>query len=106
MRSKNKISAPASVIQANIRHWQEFMGDLGKNGKISGGYRPVTEGVTISGTAKIVKQKAYTANGEVISSFLIINAADFNEAKQIAAKCPVFELEGSVEIRPVQQTAN
>ncbi|MBB6498603.1 YciI family protein [Pedobacter cryoconitis] len=106
IRSKNKINAPAATIQANIRHWQEFMGDLGKSGKIAGGYRPVTEGVTLSGAAKTVKSEAYTANGEVISSFLIINAADLNEAKQIAAKCPVFELEGSVEIRPVQQTAN
>ncbi len=29
-----------------------------------------------------------------------------NEAKQIAAKCPIFELQGNVEIRPIQNTTN
>ncbi|MDN5286385.1 MAG: hypothetical protein JWR38_2659 [Mucilaginibacter sp.] len=106
IRSKADIKVSAEVIKTNIKHWQDFMGDLGKNGKIAGGYRPATDGVTISGTDKTVKESAYIVNGEVVSSFLIINAEDLNEAKQIAAKCPVFELQGNVEIRPIQNTAN
>jgi len=106
IRSKADVKASAADIQNNIKHWQEYMGELGKNGKIAGGYRPANEGVTISGTNKTQKDSAYIANGEIVSSFLIINAADINEAKQIAAKCPVFELQGSVEIRTIRNTAN
>ena len=59
-----------------------------------------------TGTGKTAKATPYIANGEMVSSFLIINADDLDEAKQIAAKCPAFELGGNVEIRPIQNTAN
>ena len=106
IRSKADIKASPEVIKTNIQHWTAWMIDLGKNGKISGGYRFPIKGTTLIGTDKPIKTTAYIADGELVSSFLIINAADLNEAKQIAAKCPTFELGGNVEIRPIQNTAN
>lgn len=105
VRSKAKITASPDEIKTNISHWMAYMGDLGKNGKIAGGYRLPVEGVTLTGTDKTATDKPYIAEGKMVSSFIIINAADLNEAKQIAAKCPVFELGGNVEIREVQETA-
>lgn len=96
----------ADVIQKNIKAWQEYMGELGKSGKIAGGYRPGNGGETITGTAQTTKQGPYVANNELVSSFIIINAKDMDEARAIAKKCPVFEFNGSVEIRPIQNTAN
>jgi hypothetical protein len=106
IRSKANIKASDDQIKTNISHWMQYMGDLGKNGKIAGGYRPANDGVTLSGPDKSATVTPYIANGELVSSFLIINAADLDEAKQIAAKCPVFELGGNVEIRAIQNTAN
>lgn len=106
VRSKVPVKASQEVIKSNIEHWTAWMTDLGRNGKIAGGYRLPVEGTTLTGADKTVKETAYTANGELVSSFLIINAADLNEAKQIAAKCPVFELRGNVEVRQIQNTAN
>jgi hypothetical protein len=106
IRSKANIKASQDKIKTNISHWMAYMGGLGKNGKIAGGYRLPTEGITLTGTDKKETATPYIANGEELSSFLIINAADLAEAKQIAAKCPVFELGGNVEIRAIQNTAN
>jgi len=106
IRSKADIKASPEIIKTNIQHWTAWMTDLGKSGKISGGYRFPVEGTTLTGADKPIKTTAYIANGELVSSFLIINAADLSEAKQIAAKCPVFELDGNVEIRPIQNTTN
>lgn len=106
IRSKAQIKASQSEIKSNISHWMAYMGDLGKNGKIAGGYRLPVEGVTLTGPDKTVTDKPYVADGDMVSSFLIINAADLAEAKQIAARCPVFELGGNVEIRAIQNTAN
>jgi hypothetical protein len=106
VRSKVPVKASQEAIKSNIEHWTAWMTDLGRNGKIAGGYRQPVEGTTLIGADKTVKETAYTANSELVSSFLIINAADLNEAKQIAAKCPVFELQGNVEIRAIQNTAN
>ena len=106
IRSKAAIKASPEVIKTNIQHWTTWMTDLGKNGKIAGGYRFPVDGTTLTGKDKTATASAYIANGETVSSFLIINASDLNEAKEIAAKCPTFELGGNVEIRQIQNTAN
>ncbi len=106
IRSKVDIKASPDVIKTNIQHWTSWMTDLGQHGKITGGYRFPTEGATLTAADKSGKPTAYVANGELVSSFLIINASDLTEAKQIAAKCPTFELGGNVEIRAIQNTAN
>ncbi|OCX52317.1 hypothetical protein BEL04_12640 [Mucilaginibacter sp. PPCGB 2223] len=105
IRSKGDIRASPETIKINIAHWTAWMTDLGRHGKIAAGYRFPTEGTTIIKADGDAKPGAYIANGELVSSFLIINAADLNEAKQIAAKCPTFELGGTVEVRAVQNTA-
>ena len=106
VRSKANLKASSELIKTNVSHWQQFMGDLGKSGKFIAGFRPGTEGQRLSGLKKVSKQGAYVASGEVVSTFLVINAADMKEAKLIAAKCPVYELQGNVEIRPIQNSVN
>ena len=98
---------PASneVVQANIKKWQEYMNSLASSGALAGGYRPAAEGLTISGTEKSLKSTPYVSDGEQVSSVLIITAPDMDAAKVIADKCPVFEFGGSVELRPIMNTA-
>ena len=97
--------ATDSTVSVNIKHWQAYMGSLAQSGKIAGGYRPSGDGVTISGTQKILTNTPYIANSDVLSSILIINADDLNDAKAIAARCPALELGGSIEVRPIMNTA-
>jgi hypothetical protein len=106
VRSKAQLHTSQQKINTNIEHWTAWMTDLGKKGKIANGYRPTIYGITLSGSGKFQKSGPYISKGKVVSSFLIINAADIDEAKQIASKCPVFELNGNVEIRPIQNIAN
>jgi len=106
IRSKADIKASPEKIKTNIDHWTAWMTELGQHGKITGGYRFPAEGATLSKADATAKPTPHVANGELVSSFLIINAADLNEAKQIAAKCPTFELGGNVEVRAIQNTAN
>ena len=97
--------ATDTTVSVNIKHWQAYMGGLAQSGKIVGGYRPSSDGITISGTEKVLTNAPYTANNDLLSSVLIINADDLDDAKAIAAKCPVLELGGSVEVRPIMNTA-
>ncbi len=94
-----------TTVSVNIKHWRVYMGDLTQSGKIVGGYRPSGDGITISGTQKVITKTPYTANNDLVSSVLVINADDLNDAKAIAAKCPALELGGSVEVRPIMNTA-
>jgi hypothetical protein len=106
IRSKSDFKAfTAEAIQTNIQHWVDYMNELAKTGKIAGGYHTGAEGEIISGPDKKVSSGAYIANNEMVSSFLVINAAGMDEAKSIAQKCPIFELGGNIEIRSLMETA-
>jgi len=97
---------PASdeAVKTNIKHWQDYMGNLVQSGSLVAGYRPTSEGLTISGTKKDLRPIPYVADGDLVSSVLIISAVDMDSAKSIADKCPVFEFGGSVEVRSVMNT--
>jgi hypothetical protein len=97
--------ATDTTVSVNIKHWRTYMGGLAQSGKIVGGYRPSGDGITISGPQKIITSTPYTANNDLVSSVLIIKADDLNDAKAIAANCPALELGGSVEVRPIMNTA-
>jgi hypothetical protein len=86
-------------------HWGAFIGDLAKSGKLVMGYRPGTEGKTISGNAKTIREGTY-GDKEVVSSIFVIRAGSLEEAAEIAKKCPIYEMDGSVEVRPISNTAN
>jgi hypothetical protein len=98
---------PASdeAVKANIQHWQEYMINLGKSGALVAGYRPASEGLTVTGTNKELKSTPYIADNEVVSSVLVINAVDMDTARAIADKCPVFEFGGSIEVRAIMNAA-
>jgi hypothetical protein len=97
--------ATDTTVSVNIKHWRAYMENLAQSGKIAGGYRPSGDGITISGTQKVITSTPYTANNDLVSSVLVINADDLNDAKAIAANCPALELGGSVEVRPIMNIA-
>jgi hypothetical protein len=80
--------------------WGAFIGQLTQSGKLVTGYRPGTEGKRISGSAKTAKDGA-DGDKEVVSSIFVIKASSMDEATEIAKKCPVYEMDGSVEVREV-----
>lgn len=93
------------AVKNNIKHWQDYMGNLAQSGDLVAGYRPAGEGLTLSGSTKVLNPIPYVANGELVSSVMIIKAVDMDSAKAIADKCPVFEFGGSVEVRSIMDLA-
>ena len=45
----------------------------------------------------------FAESKDVIGGFSIIEARDLEQAAQIASGCPVLDIGGSVEVRPVMQ---
>jgi hypothetical protein len=106
IRFKSDFKAPpGDAVKNNIKKWQDYMGALGKSGDLVSGFRPAASGLTISGTDKSLKNDPYVSDGLLVSSIMIIKAANMDAAKDVADKCPVYEFGGSVEVRPMMNTA-
>ena len=97
---------PDDAMNTNIQHWGAWIGQLAQTGKLVAAYRPANGGQTISGTAKTAKDGPYAGDKEVVSSVFIIKAANLDEAGAIAKTCPIYETDGSIEIRQITDTTH
>src|ERR1700743_899969 len=89
------------AMKTNIQHWGAWIGQLAQTGKLVTAYRPGNGGQTISGTPKTAKDGPYPDDKAIINSVFIVKAANQDEAATIARTCPIYETDGSIEIRPI-----
>jgi hypothetical protein len=86
-------------LKEHLEHWQTWFDQLSKQGILA---RPIQRW---DGAGKIIERGKSTTNGpfaeikESIGGMIIIRAKDYTEAEKIAQGCPIFEFNGSVEIR-------
>ena len=91
------------VMQAHMQKWTSWMTELGKKGIMVGGEPLQTTGKQVNGTKKVVTDGPFTEAKEIIGGYLIVNAKDINDAVEISKGCPIFEMDGKLEVRPVQK---
>jgi hypothetical protein len=75
-----------------------------KSGKLKSAQPLDMEGVIISGTPGKLKDGPYNETKEVIAGYFLVEAANLEEAVQIAKANPVFE-DGTgarIEVRPIK----
>ncbi len=77
------------------RQLQEQLGNLRGSNPLEG------TGRTIRGSEKAVTDGPFTKAKDLVSGYVLIGVQDLDQATQIALKCPIYEYDGSVEVRPV-----
>jgi hypothetical protein len=90
-----------SEIGAHLQKWTAWIGDLTKSGHHRGGHAVQASGKTIRGKTKTVTDGPYAEAKDLVTGNMSIVAASLDEAAALASSCPIFEFDGSVEVRPV-----
>jgi len=106
------IPPPAAVVKrvgyGNVERrtkerWVAWFKELGASGHIKDPGHPLEgTGKVVSGSQKIVKDGPYAGTKEVVGGYTIVTAKDIEEAVELSKGCPILEVGGSVEVRPVQ----
>lgn len=89
--------------QAHMMKWKTWMEDLGKQGNMIAGEPLNKEGKVLSGKAKKVTDGPFVEGKEVVGGYLMVHAGGLNEAVELSKGCPIFEHDGIVEVREVQE---
>jgi hypothetical protein len=90
-------------MQKHMQKWQAWMGGLAKQG-IMGDSQPLKPtGKQVTGTKKTITDGPFIEAKEMVGGFTVVNAKDINEAVEIAKGCPIFEVDGKLEVRPIQK---
>jgi hypothetical protein len=94
---------PPAEIGAHLAKWTEWVGALVKAGHAEAGPGPLeNSGKVVRGTAKAVTDGPYAEAKDLVSGMLIISASSLEAAVQLAKGCPIYEYDGSVEVRAIQ----
>lgn len=89
-----------------IQSWMTWMQELAQKGILAGGENLQRTGKQVNGKSKVVTDGPCIVSKEMVNGHLLILAKDINEAVEIAKGCPIFQENGKVEVRPVQQLKN
>src|SRR5437763_16697326 len=90
----------AEQMQAMMQQWQTWIEGIAAAGKFSSTNRLLTEGKSIK-PGNVVSDGPYMEVKEMVGGYVIVKAADIDEATEIAKDCPNLLYGGKVEIRAV-----
>jgi hypothetical protein len=89
-------------LQGHLAKWTAWLGALGQQGVLlPGGQRLQNTGRLLRGRDASVTDGPYAESKDLITGSIIVEVASLDLATEIARGCPIFEYEGSLEVRPV-----
>lgn len=102
-RGRNTSQSPEEM-QKHLQKWVAWMKELGSKGHIKEQGHPLEQtGKVVRGQAKTIIDGPYAEAKDVVGGFMVIEAKDLAHAAEISKGCPILEVGGSVEVRPVQK---
>jgi hypothetical protein len=90
-------------MQAHIAKWYSWAGELAKAGHNQGRNPVQSGGTTIRGRDRVVTDGPYAESKDLVTGNMLIEAGSPAQAAELARSCPVFEYDGSVEVRPIME---
>jgi hypothetical protein len=88
-------------MQQLMQNWRTWIAELGKSGNFKSGEPLERTGKVLRGKSKIVTDGPYAESKDLVGGYLMITAQNLDHAVELARGCPIFETDGTVEVRPV-----
>jgi hypothetical protein len=88
-------------MQAHMEVWKTWMGDLAGKGQLVDGLPLGKDGKVVIQSGENITDGPFAEGNEIVGGYLIVNAKDIDEAVEISKSCPIFEHEGTVEVREI-----
>ena len=101
-RGREYFESPAEG-QKHIQKWAEWFKALQDKGVLKERGFPLEKtGKVVRGGAKAINDGPFAEAKDVIGGISIVEANSLEEAAVFASGCPILEVGGSVEVRPIQ----
>jgi hypothetical protein len=102
-RGRQASSSPEQM-QKHMEKWIAWFKELGANGHIKDPGHPLElTGKVVRGQQKAVNDGPYAEAKDVVCGYMLIEAESLPHAIELSKGCPILEVGGSVEVRPVQK---
>jgi hypothetical protein len=92
------------TIQQIMQKWMSWLKDLADKGHIKNQGQPLEpSGKLVRGRQKAVTDGPFPEAKDVVGGYTLVEARDLDQAVELSKGCPIFETDGSVEVRPVMK---
>ena len=90
-------------IQAEMEKWNNWLGGLAAQGKMAGAEALLPFGTVVTGAKNVVTDGPFVEGKEIVGGYTIVLADSLDEAVELSKGCPIYDVEGSVEVRQVMK---
>ena len=90
-------------MQGHMQKWMAWIDSLNKKGIYVAGDPLQPTGKQVNGKKKTVTDGPFIESKESVSGYIIVNANDVDEAVEVSKGCPIFDVDGKLEVRPIHK---
>ena len=92
------------LAQQIMQKWMAWFKELAEKGHIKDRGLPLERtGRLVKGKQKTVTDGPFAEAKDVVGGYTLIEARDIEQAVDLSKGCPIFEVDGAVEVRPVMK---
>ena len=90
--------------QQMMQKWMAWMKQLGEQGHLKDRGQPLERaGKLVKGKQKTVTDGPFAEAKDVVGGYTLVEARDLEQAVDLSKGCPILEVDGAVEVRPVMK---
>lgn len=86
-------------MQTHMQKWKVWMDGLAKAGQLVAGQPLDKAGKVVAQRGNLITDGPFTEGKEVVGGYLIVKAKDFDQAVELSKGCPIYEFDGTTEVR-------
>jgi hypothetical protein len=102
-RGRDRTGSP-DQMQKGMERWVAWFKDLGAKGHLKHPGNPLQDtGKVVKGKQKTVHDGPYAEAKDIINGYISVEANDLAHAVELSKGCPILDVGGSVEVRPIEK---
>ena len=91
-------------VQQMMQKWMGWFKELADKGHVKDRGQPLERaGKLVNGKRKTVTDGPFAEAKDVVGGYTLILAKDLDQAAELSKGCPILEVDGQVEVRPVMK---
>jgi len=102
-RGRDRTASPEQM-QKTMAKWVAWFKELQTTGHLKDPGHPLEDGgKVVRGKQKIVNDGPYAEAKDLVGGYIVVEAKDLTHAVEISKGCPILDVGGSVEVRPIER---
>jgi hypothetical protein len=103
-RGGQRMPGSPEQAQQQMQKWMGWLKELTAKGHIKDPGHPLeSTGKIVAGKPAVVTDGPFAEAKDMIGGYTVVNAADLTQAAELTTGCPIFDVGGTVEVRPIMQ---